>query len=671
MTITAAERDTRRPGIVALVGGSSGIWTLAVASSVVAVTLALAWVRHLAAPDLGFHIAWPFLAVMFCLSEAFVVHLKFRRGDAHSFSLNEVPIVLGLFFTGPGGLVLAQLTGAAVALILLRRQQAIKVIFNLGHLCLEAALAALVFGALVAGRGAVGPAGWVAALAACALSAIVAGTFVQAAIALSQGRFASRTATRNVAFALAVAACNTSLGLAAVQMIARDARSAWLVVMPVIVVYLAYRGYSRQRQKHESLEFLYESTRRLQHSSTVEDALRVLLEQARTMFRAEMAWITFFGTDDGRPMRTILGPGDEMRVVDPIHLDPREGVWARVAAEGQAILLARPIRNERLRAYFEGYGIRDAIVAPISGDSGVTGSMLVGNRLGQVGSFENEDVRLFETLANHASVSLQKVRLVSRLEDALSRMTELHRAKDDFVATVSHELRTPLTAIQGFVQTMLRPDATFRPEEQHEFLEVVERQSRRLRALIEDLLVVSRIETSELGPVPALISVQALARQVVTDLAGRRGGREVEFHFAEPLPLVNTDEEMTYRILSNLIDNAFKYTPDRSLVIVGARSEGAGVRISVADRGGGIPDEMRGRIFDRFFQVDQSRTREVGGAGLGLYICRRLSEALRGRIWLERSTENGSVFTVWIPNLSTETGLPSAPADRHIAAQAS
>ncbi|MFY9588809.1 MAG: HAMP domain-containing sensor histidine kinase [Actinomycetota bacterium] len=669
MIISAAGRGTRTSRMASL--GSSGIWTLAIGSASVALVLMMSAIPHLARPDLRFHITWPVLALMFGLSESFVVHLQFRRGDAHSFSLNEVVIVMGLFFTEPAGFVLAQLVGAGVALIAFRRQQAIKAVFNLGHLCLEASLAVVVFGALIHGHAPVGPAGWIAALAACAVSATTAGAFVQMAIALSQGVFAVRTAARNVGFALAVAACNTSLGLAAVQMIAHDARSAWLIAMPVIVVYFAYRGYSRQRQKHESLEFLYDSTRRLQKSPTIDDALRVLLEQARTMFRAEMAWITFFGTDDGRPMRTILGPGDRVQVFDPIELDPREGVWARVASEAQPVLLTRPIRSERLRAYFDVFGIRDAIVAPIVGDNGVTGTMLVGNRLGQLGSFDEEDVRLLETLANHASVSLQKVRLVSRLQEALDRMTELHKAKDDFVATVSHELRTPLTSIQGFVQTMLRPDASFQPDEQREFLEVVDRQSRRLRAMIEDLLVVSRIEEHEPGPLPSLVSIQGLSRQVVADLEAKRRGHEVRFRFAEPLALVNTDEEMTYRILSNVIDNAFKYAPEGSLVVVSARSEGAGVRISVADQGDGIPDEMRGRIFDRFFQVDQSHTREFGGAGLGLYICRRLAEALRGRLWLEHSNAAGSVFTLWIPNLSTETGLPSAPADGRVGAEAS
>ena len=188
-------------------------------------------------------------------------------------------------------------------------------------------------------------------------------------------------------------------------MLARDRRSVWLMLAPVIVVFFAYRGYSRQRQKHEGLEFLYASTRKLQRADTTDEAVKVLLEEARTMFRAEIAWLTFFGNQDTAPRRMILGPGDRVEVIDPVHLDPREGVWARVAAESQAVLLTRPIRNERLRTYFERQGIRDAMVAPIFGDAGVAGTILVGNRLGDVGSFDEEDLRLFETLANHASVS--------------------------------------------------------------------------------------------------------------------------------------------------------------------------------------------------------------------------------------------------------------------------
>jgi len=641
---------------------AAGIWALSLVTGGAAAALTLLWVRNLPHPATSFRIPWPALAVLFALSEAFVVHLQFRRGDAHSFSLNEVTLVLGLFFTNPVGVVLAQLTGAAFSLTFRRRQQPIKLAFNLGHLCMEAAMATVVFSAVVGTGKLVGPAGWIAALTVCVLASLVAGLLVQTAIALSQGRLVLRIAARNIGFALIVAMCNTSLGLAAVTMLARDPRSAWLMVSPVIVVFFAYRGYSRQRQKHEGLEFLYESTRLLQHAEKIDDALLTLLEQARTMFRAEIARITFFAADGEPSERTTLGPGDATSVLQQVELDPREGVWARIAAEAQGVLLAHPIRNERIRAYYAHDGIRDAMVAPIYGQSGVVGTLLVGNRLGEVGSFDVADLRLFETLANHASVSLQKVRLVARLEDALARMTEVNRLKDDFVATISHELRTPLTSIIGFVQTLLRPDAAFRAEERREFLGVVERQGRRLQGLIEDLLVVSRIETSEIRPAPRLISVQGLARQVVEESPLERS-RRVSLELDEPLPLVSTDHEMVVRILMNLLDNAFKYSPEDATVTVRVNAEGAGVKISVEDQGYGIPEDMRERIFDRFFQVDQSHTRVVGGAGLGLYICRRLADGVRGRIWLERSGSGGSVFSLWLPDLTREMRPVSAAAE--------
>src|SRR5438093_6268252 len=120
---------------------SSRIWALAAASAALAALVTLAWVRHESGTGLSFHIGWPTLAVLFAVSEAFVVHVQFRRGDAHSFSLNEIPLVLGLFFAEPRALVLAQLVGAGVTLVVFRRQQPIKVVFNLGHLCLESAVA--------------------------------------------------------------------------------------------------------------------------------------------------------------------------------------------------------------------------------------------------------------------------------------------------------------------------------------------------------------------------------------------------------------------------------------------------------------------------------------------------------------------------------------------------
>jgi diguanylate cyclase (GGDEF)-like protein len=140
------------------------------------------------------------------------------------------------------------------------------------------------------------------------------------------------------------------------------------------------------------------------------------------MFRAEVAEILLFPPNENEPaLRTLLAPDGSVEIMKPVELDPLEGVWARVASEGQAVLLSRPIENPRLHAYYESIGIRDAMVAPLHGETRVMGTIMIGNRMGDVSTFDDEDIKLFETLANHASVSLER----GRLEESVAKLTEL------------------------------------------------------------------------------------------------------------------------------------------------------------------------------------------------------------------------------------------------------
>jgi signal transduction histidine kinase len=594
------------------------------------------------------HVPWWVLALLFCLAEIFVIHLQFRR-DAHSFSLSEVPLVLGFFFAAPWELVLGQLVGASVALVLHRRQGPLKFSFNVAHFALGTSVAAITFHALLGDGEPIGPLGWSAALSGALIASIGSGLAIAAAIWLSDGRRPAGFA-RTLRFLFIITTTNTSIALAAVTVLWLEPQAAFLLIVPIGLMFLAYRAYTSQSEKHQSLEFLYESTRALNRSLQIEAATSTLLAQARRMFRAEVATITLFPAAEDEPaLRSTLGPGDIEHSLVPVHLDPTEGVWARVAAEREAVLFARPIRNERIRQYFETRSIRDAMVAPLFGEEEVVGTMLVGNRIGDVSTFDSEDLQLFETLANHASVSLENARLVGRLEESLAHLTEMNRVKDDFVASVSHELRTPLTSILGYAKTLLRPNVTFSHEEEHQFLETIERQGERLRLLIEDLLEVSRLDSTEVRPVVSTVSLPHLARQIVEE-ARHRSDHLLDLDFEEGMPLVKTDEGKVYEIVSNLLDNALKYSPVESRVTVRGVRHSDGVLISVEDEGRGVPTELHDKIFERFYQVDQSSTRAVGGTGLGLYICRKMTDVIGGRLWLERSDHLGSVFCLWIPS---------------------
>lgn len=245
----------------------------------------------------------------------------------------------------------------------------------------------------------------------------------------------------------------------------------------------------------------------------------------------------------------------------------------------------------------------------------------------------------------------------------MEHLTEMNHLKDDFVASVSHELRTPLTSIRGFVKTLLRPDASFSAEEQRSFLETVDRQSGRLHRLIEDLLAVSRIESNSDPTMMTPVSLKQVTLEVIEELHHRTAAGQIQIDFKERLT-VETDAVKVHQIMANLVDNALKYGgKDKPVTVIG-RADGAGALVSVADRGSGVPEHMQDKVFDRFYQVDQSATRSVGSAGLGLYICRRMAEAIGGRVWLESTGPDGSVFSLWIPSSIATLGTPD-PISTH------
>lgn len=298
------------------------------------------------------------------------------------------------------------------------------------------------------------------------------------------------------------------------------------------------------------------------------------------------------------------------------------------------------------------------MIAPLYGEAGVIGMMLACNRLSNVSTFDDHDLRLFQTLANHASVSLENGRLVACLKESLDRMTAMNRSKDDLVAAVSHELRTPLTCIQGYVKTLLRPDVEFEAEQRRSFLREVDGAGDRLRRLIEDLLNVSELEFhNEQKPLQtSTVSLAAVAQRAADELRERAAARSIVVRFDEGFPSVESDEDRVHQIVSNLMENALKYSLDGTVITISGRSAERRVTVSVEDEGPGIPPELQERIFDRFYQVDQSSTRSAGGTGLGLYICRQLARALGGDVWLERSDGRGSVFCLGLPAAAPEQG---------------
>jgi PAS domain S-box-containing protein len=220
--------------------------------------------------------------------------------------------------------------------------------------------------------------------------------------------------------------------------------------------------------------------------------------------------------------------------------------------------------------------------------------------------------------------------------------------RSDFVSTVSHELRAPLTSIYGFAATLLREDVQFEEDERKVFLTYIESEAQRLTTIVDKLLSVARLDAGDLQLALAPVDLRALVAEVV-DLAREEfEGDNHEFVLDlpdAPLP-ARTDSEKLRQILSNLVDNAVRFSPAGGRVTIGASRRTDTIVLTVADQGVGIPIAEQERIFSKFYRVGDAQT---GGTGVGLFIAQGLVSALGGRITVQSAEGRGSSFVVELP----------------------
>ena len=240
----------------------------------------------------------------------------------------------------------------------------------------------------------------------------------------------------------------------------------------------------------------------------------------------------------------------------------------------------------------------------------------------------------------------------------ITRLKQLEKIRQDFVANVSHELRTPLTTIKGYAETLL--DGALKEDQAFQFVQVIKRHTDRLTKIVEDLLMLSRIETKEFQLKMEAIPLRDFIDDVVEFVKEPAEKKKVSLSRSEiPSSLaVQADRDYLEQILINLLDNAVKYTPEGGKVIVSAiEKDSKEIQFSVEDNGIGIPKEDLSRIFERFYRVDKGRSKELGGTGLGLSIVKHLVQAHGGRVWVESQPGKGSTFYFTLPKRREEINL--------------
>ncbi|GJM42999.1 MAG: hypothetical protein DHS20C20_32810 [Ardenticatenaceae bacterium] len=323
----------------------------------------------------------------------------------------------------------------------------------------------------------------------------------------------------------------------------------------------------------------------------------------------------------------------ESRLVDLSHPIVRQ-----IMKSGRSVLTHNVSEEESV----DGTPASAQLAVPIQQDGVITGLITLETQ--QNIEINREDVAFVERLSDRAAVAIKNAKLYEAIHAA-------NKAKSDFISLVAHELRVPMTSIKGYTDLMNAGLAGPLSDQQKQFLEVIRRNLTRMSSLISDLSDINHIESGRMKFDLKSFDLREVVADVADSLRERIGNRKQTLHIEieDELPLVYADASRMTQVISNLMSNANKYTPDGGEIVVRAWPNGRSAFVSVQDNGLGISEEDQQKLFTQFFRAEDSKVREQSGWGLGLSIVRRMVEAQDGEITFESKLGAGSTFTFTIP----------------------
>jgi two-component system sensor histidine kinase KdpD len=333
-------------------------------------------------------------------------------------------------------------------------------------------------------------------------------------------------------------------------------------------------------------------------------------------------------------------------------LEPAERAAAdRAVAEGSIQAVGETgLRRQPVRVVYPAgrqgaiASARSLAFAPLRVGDRTLGVLRLDGPIGH-SAFREQPQELLNAVANEAALALQRAELSQAAAHA-EALREADELKSALLNAVSHDLRTPLASIIASAESLLQTDVTWSEKEKEEFAGAIHTQAERLDRLVGNLLDLSRIESGSLRPDKGWYDVGSLLAEVVGRLKSLASAHRITLDVQEDLPPVSLDYIEIDAVLTNLIENAVKYTPPGSSISVAAHEDNGQLLIEVADDGAGLPPDALGRIFEPFFRVEGARAK---GTGMGLAVARGLIEAHGGRIWAENRPEGGARFAFTLP----------------------
>lgn len=584
------------------------------------------------------NLPWWLIAPAFVLAEYAVVHFRFRR-DAHSFSMSEIPLVAGLFFATVPDLITAMAVGSLFALVVIRHQPVTKLLFNVAQFTAQATIAALVFNVIAQGGPTLGVWTWAGALLATIAAFLVAHALVTTVIRVTGGRLAAIEVHEALVFGLVGTVINTSLALVSVTLFWVRPDAAWLALVPLVVLFVAYRVFTEQRDERSRTQAMYDFTLALHGAPALEDALPLAVNEVCRMFEVEAVHIVITEPERGTTFRTSAYSDG---VVEPL---------SRISLPGKLRELF-PVESQGLAssAQLDALGIQDnssVVWLPIEARGEVAGVIIVGEALSSVAELTEQDLKILKSISERVALTLENDALQSSLVEVTKLSEELEevvRSKDRFIATISHELRNPLTGVIGLTQQLKEHRELLDDVEIEEFLTMIHDGSVELGGIIDDLLVAARADLESLVVRASDFYLdESVASLLRTGLA-RAEGKIIDRTVAGSAPAVSADPMRVRQIVRNLVTNAVRYGGDR--IHFEVRQSGPLGILAVIDDGPGVPAGAAEMIFEPYGTV--ATTEHAESVGLGLSVSRQLARRMGGDL-IYRRVDDCTRFELSVP----------------------
>ncbi len=382
--------------------------------------------------------------------------------------------------------------------------------------------------------------------------------------------------------------------------------------------------------------------------------------------QAEFGTVLFWDQSSGL-FRPWAAYGCDVTTFKKIGLSAGESITGKVYEEGRALWLSNPddvvraMENMRpgnrslfTRALGRPCEPLCTIAAPIAMQDQKFG-VLVLHTFQDPRCFSSQDVPFVQMLADLIAVAVDRSRLEAKA-DSIQQASEAELLRSEMMATLSHELRLPLTTIKGYTTLLLMEDVDWSPEKSNETLRLIDEECESMQAMVKSILDSSLLGAKQISVEMQPLRMQYLAREAANEVQQRSAIHRVIVDIAPGFPLVSGDARWIKQVFRNILDNAVKYSPNGGLIVIHGEVRGENVVISIADQGIGIAPEDLIPLFEKYYRVRNTHTRNIPGTGLGLPIARSIIEIHNGRIWADSKPGQGTTLYFSLPILKTFTG---------------